>query len=485
MVPTSPQAGLRTRCFVASVVLLCAASPALPQELLSLDRFALLVASQSRPSFAVIGAGARAAGMGGAFTALADDASAASFNPAGLALLLTPEASLVLDGRSRHDDYAAFTAFEGGEPTSYSASRSLFDARGVNFASFTVPTTLAERNLTFQLSYHRLVDFDLETDRTFLASEPGGEAVDRYHQTVNQEGEIATLALAAAYQVTQRLSVGLTLARWQGAWTFITETGETELESGDETALRFVQDHRWSGWNVTTGFLLRYRYLNVGASFRLPFDGSYRVDSRLTTTFDSPFVPESRLDGRLEWPSSYTAGIALKPFDTWIITADYAEYDWDDMVIRGLGDEPVSFFDLVPVSRSTTENRGQWRFGTEVTLLPGSNVVGLRAGYFTEPRPERLAGEGESANTRGLALGAGWRRGSLTFDLAWQRVRTLSKLPQFVDPDAVAEGEVLLPADAEVRTRENRLLVSVLYRFPSRDALRKLFHFLFVGPTQP
>ena len=33
--------------------------------------------------------------MGGAFTALADDASAASFNPAGLALLIEPELSLV------------------------------------------------------------------------------------------------------------------------------------------------------------------------------------------------------------------------------------------------------------------------------------------------------------------------------------------------------------------------------------------------------
>ncbi|HEX4956496.1 MAG TPA: UPF0164 family protein [Thermoanaerobaculia bacterium] len=485
MVPESPRTGLHPRCFAASLVVICAALPASAQDLLSLDRFALLVASESRPSFAVIGAGARAAGMGGAFTALADDASAASFNPAGLALLLTPEASLVLDGRSRHDDYAAFTALENGEPTAYSASRSVFDTAGVNFASFTLPTTLAERNLTLQLSYHRLVDFELERDRSFLASEPGGEAVARYHQTVDQEGEIATFALAAAYQATERLSVGLNLARWQGAWTFVTDTSEAELATGTETALHFVQDHRFSGWNLTAGFLLRYRYANVGASFRLPFDGRYQVDSRLTTTFESPFVPQSRLDGRLEWPGSYTAGIALKPFETWIVTADYAEYDWDDMVIQGLGQEPVSFFDLVPVSRSTTENRGQWRFGTEVTLLPGENVVGLRAGYFTEPRPERLAGEGEAANTRGWALGAGWRRGALSFDLAWQRVHTLSKLPQFVDPDAVTEGEVLLPADAEVRTRENRVFVSMLYRFPSRDALKKLFHFLFVGPTRP
>jgi hypothetical protein len=40
-----------------------------------------------RNSFNPVGAGARGLGMGGAFTAVADDGSAASFNPAGLSQL--------------------------------------------------------------------------------------------------------------------------------------------------------------------------------------------------------------------------------------------------------------------------------------------------------------------------------------------------------------------------------------------------------------
>ena len=61
--------------------------------------FSLIISEQLRSTFTLVGSGARAAGMGGAFTAVADDATAASFNPAGLAQLVISEASLVFARR--------------------------------------------------------------------------------------------------------------------------------------------------------------------------------------------------------------------------------------------------------------------------------------------------------------------------------------------------------------------------------------------------
>ena len=57
---------------------------------------ALLLALAARPaaaSFEDLGAGARAPGMGNAFTALADDVYAIYYNPAGLAQLERPQFS--------------------------------------------------------------------------------------------------------------------------------------------------------------------------------------------------------------------------------------------------------------------------------------------------------------------------------------------------------------------------------------------------------
>ena len=85
--------------------LLLAASTASAQSVSS--PFAI-IAEQSRTAISIQGTGARAVGLGGAFIALADDASAVSFNPAGLAQLLSPEFSLVAESLQRDQSFSRF-----------------------------------------------------------------------------------------------------------------------------------------------------------------------------------------------------------------------------------------------------------------------------------------------------------------------------------------------------------------------------------------
>ena len=54
-----------------------------------------------------VGSGARAVGMGGAFIGVADDATAASWNPAGLIQLEKPELSIVGEYYNRRYEFSS------------------------------------------------------------------------------------------------------------------------------------------------------------------------------------------------------------------------------------------------------------------------------------------------------------------------------------------------------------------------------------------
>ncbi len=99
------------------------------------------------------GSGARALGLGGAFTAVADDATAASWNPAGLIQLQTPEASVVARGTriiNRH--HSTDDDFEVGTDR--------FDSMGVNYLSLVYPFPLLGRNWVFSANYQEAYDFE-------------------------------------------------------------------------------------------------------------------------------------------------------------------------------------------------------------------------------------------------------------------------------------------------------------------------------------
>src|SRR6266436_8181881 len=96
-----------------------------------------------------LGSGARAFGMGGAFLARADDATAASWNPAGLSYLRVPEVSLA--GTS-----TLYKTETGTEPD---LNTDRFEGRSVDFAALTWPVRFHGLSGAIQASFQRAVPF--------------------------------------------------------------------------------------------------------------------------------------------------------------------------------------------------------------------------------------------------------------------------------------------------------------------------------------
>ena len=103
-----------------------------------------------------LGAGARANGMGDAFVAVADDATAIFWNPAGLFLLDRPETSFGFQFASEkveQDRRTQMLLFASNDPGG---------SVGLSFASFVLPQRFGEKKFVFAFAIQRAFDFKAE-----------------------------------------------------------------------------------------------------------------------------------------------------------------------------------------------------------------------------------------------------------------------------------------------------------------------------------
>lgn len=143
--------------------------------------------------------GARPTAMGGSFIGLADDATAAESNPAGLTVLLYPQLSLEGEGFRYGilDDPIAGSLPEEG---AYDRSR---PSRVISptFASFVLPV----RNGTLSVFRHELVNYENALDYGFLP--PDGEYIST--TTADVSVRVANTGVGLAQRIGSRASIGV------------------------------------------------------------------------------------------------------------------------------------------------------------------------------------------------------------------------------------------------------------------------------------
>lgn len=390
---------------------------------------------QGRSSLAV-GSGARALGMGGAFLARADDATAASWNPAGLSYLRRPEFSVVgarngFDSTTRSGDDLGSDHTLGYTP---------------DFLSVAHPIELGPVTGAGQFSFQRVIAFK------------GDRRIERGSNNLRLESTSGfdVLALGTGLQVSRKVRLGATANRWIHGF----RQTRTRVERPTAQQVNF----RLSGWNANLGVIWTpVQSLNVAAVGKTPFTAKvtlsrFRSDSSGDEMTQNFFSSEAV---RLDFPGALGTGFSWRPRSTLALSGDYTRTYWSAGRIhnfftlpqKGVPEAPDDIFetlpypDLLATDQADTE---QFRFGVEYVLIRNRLKVPLRAGYFKD---KQYFGDvnGKPPTFNGFTVGSGILAGSILLDFAYLR-----------------EARVYSTVEGRTRIKINRFFASLIYRHNSK-----------------
>nr|HPG94704.1 outer membrane protein transport protein [Dokdonella sp.] len=154
--------------------------------------------------------GARALGMGGAFIGLADDASAAYANPAGLTQLVSPEVSVEVRSVSTN------TRWLDGGTVQYNG----FDSSGLNYSSQDDRTNSLRsfsfvypgERMSFAIYRYEVVNYDSSFESVGAlqtAGDGSGFTGNIFAYNVNTDFDVEAYGVAMGLKASDKLSLGL------------------------------------------------------------------------------------------------------------------------------------------------------------------------------------------------------------------------------------------------------------------------------------
>ena len=447
------------------------------------DPEAPVMGNLMRFSLTPAGAGARAAGMANSFTALADDGTAASWNPAGLAQLEKPEASVVFSASGQSIENDAAQARSG--PGVYSPYRMSYNRGSFDFASMAFPFALGGKPVTLQVSWQRAYRLWFHSPATIMESLPSGPGA-LIHSRTDLDGSIGFFSLAGGVRLTERALVGASLNFWSGDWSMGTSILDTPagVPPPNSQILSFRQWNHISGTNYNIGILLLYPKASVGLVYRSAFHANYHFNTRLASNLPNGGQTSSDYATTLRFPRQISAGVAWKPTDTWTLALDLTQIQWSRMEIQGVTGAfpPLNFLDFLPASTTTTRDTLAFNAGAEYLWLRPKAVIPLRFGLAYDPQGGRDPWRGDPVNYYVLALGTGYNTNAWKLDAAVQYRWANFHSSSYIEPASIAQTPRTPDAYGPVHTAEWRVSFSVIYRMNESSGMNRFFHKAFVGP---
>ena len=406
--------------------------------------------SISKTNFSgVVGSGARAFGMGGAFIAIADDATAASWNPGGLGQLENIEFSFVIQN---HTYSSIFPAKSSGEnfflgPQDFSGNSFSFD-----FASITFPFRIGGFKIVPQVSYQRGISFDVNnTLNNVLYRTKNTDTITKRTTYFNGSftysddfsGGFDMLSVSLGTKVLKGVNLGFSMNFWMNGYDGSQQYSITGVRTVENTQIQQDVDIDYEtekafdikGVNFNGGVLIEIlENFKVGAVYKSAFDADITYTNlargeALSGAFYNIPGREVIFSGTttLRWPDTYGVGIAFAPIDPLTFSMDYTRTNWSDSILKNFNDAEsdelsvdVYFPTMTRVTSDSTSKQldtEQIRFGIEYVYISDEVLIPFRLGMFSDSQYYKDA-SGDKITFMGLTAGLGIKWGPVAVDFA-------------------------------------------------------------------
>ncbi len=365
--------------------------------------------------------GTKALGMGGAFVALSNDATAMYWNPAGLAGQKS-SLSAYFTGVMPIGNYQySVPAF--GIDIDTKTEKNIYPTGGL-MGVYTMD------KVTFGLGIYVPAGLGAEWIGSDLAAFSGGQAF-------NWESRIGVIAFSPtfAYQVTDQFSVGVAANIYYAIFDLSRpDVADANQDGTPETHVQYTEESTGIGFGATIG--LKYEIneqLALGATFRtttaVTMDGTADIVAPALGT-----LVETDFEREVTWPLWISGGIAYKPTKclTLVLDAQYSKWS--------LLDELIAEYDKIPDGEFILnwEDAVMIRFGGEYMVTP---ETAIRFGYYYDPAPapdETLNILFPSSTNHVGTLGFGQSFGKYRIDASLEYLfggdREIEAFPNQLDP---------------------------------------------------
>jgi long-subunit fatty acid transport protein len=366
-----------------------------------------------------MGGGARAMAMGGAFLAVSDDPTAASWNPAGLSQLDKAQMNLSLSSYMNRKEYASTLDFPSLD---YSIDNELkHDVNAISFASVAIPFKLRDREIVGGVLYQKLADIYQENKYGMVADEMPFDdyTIENYIFTpIDEEvtGDLKQVNISLGGKLFESLSLGAGVNIYAGKFTSDVDFFVPYIDTTGLNGFHFRPhiETKYSGFNFTLGAMYKLDKLRLAGVVKTPYTLKEDNDVKLYTDLielgkiletasilSSPFFETDR---KWKMPTMFGFGTSYQ-INSLTLAADveFRNYSNTEITYRrniaNPSDEEVTTGDYLtdkwwgtegndPPYVSSLEWRDltQFRIGAEYVIDTKYGSVPLRIGFRNDPK---------------------------------------------------------------------------------------------------